>query len=236
MSKGETPAVANMKKHTFARRIKQIKRFVSEGRILDVGTASGFFLEVALAAGFEAYGVELSQYSGQLATDKFGEDRIHIGTLETAPFGSEMFDVIAMSDLIEHVAEPLETLRIATRLLRPGGVILIMTPNASSLSHFLMGRNWTHYKVEHLTYFSHEGMRRAAGLVGLKLPYIHPAVKTLTMRYIHTQFETYPHWFFTPVTRTVIKLLPVAADWPVPVIIGEFVAILQKPASAAQSR
>jgi hypothetical protein len=52
--------------------------FVQRGTILDVGTATGFFLETATAAGFDAYGIERSEYAARIAASKFGVERIHI--------------------------------------------------------------------------------------------------------------------------------------------------------------
>ena len=229
MERGEVTEVGKMKKRTFARRVRQIQRFIATGKILDVGTASGFFLEVAQQRGFEPYGVELSEYSGRLAADKFGPPHIHIGTLETAPFLPAMFDAVAMSDLLEHVADPVATLTQAARLLRPGGVILVMTPNRASLTHHLMGRNWSHFKIEHLFYFDRKSITHAAKKAGLDVAYFRPAVKTLTLRYLHTQLRTYPHWLLSPLARAAYTLGFFARDWPLPVVIGEFVAILRKP-------
>jgi hypothetical protein len=90
MASGENDSVAMIKKRTFAKRLRDLRKFVSKGRILDVGTASGFFLEVAQAEGFEPYGVELSTYAGGIAARKFGADHIHLGVLETAPFRKVM--------------------------------------------------------------------------------------------------------------------------------------------------
>jgi 2-polyprenyl-3-methyl-5-hydroxy-6-metoxy-1,4-benzoquinol methylase len=228
MAEGEVTQIGQMKRHTFARCLRQTKRYVPGGKILDVGTASGFFLEVAQAGGFEPFGVEVSEYSGNLAAEKFGRERIHIGTLESAPFAAGTFNAVAMSDLIEHVSSPVETLTSAARLLRPGGVLLVMTPNRASLTHALMGKNWTHYKLEHLFYFDHRSLSHAARKSGLEIVYFRPAVKTLTLRYVHSQFATYRHWLLTPLVNAAHRLTA-AQDWPLPVIIGEFVAVLRKP-------
>src|SRR6185312_12738538 len=67
MEGGENQQVALMKKRTFRRRIGELRRFVNEGALLDVGAASGFLLEVARDAGFEPWGVELSTYAADLA-------------------------------------------------------------------------------------------------------------------------------------------------------------------------
>jgi len=75
------------------------------------------------------------------------------GPITQATFGGideDFFDIITMIDFIEHVGAPMSILVKASRLLRPGGQLVILTPNADSLSRRLMGLRWLHYKVEHL--------------------------------------------------------------------------------------
>ena len=199
--------------------------------ILDVGTASGFFLEVARERGFDPFGVELSTYAANLAKTKFGDQRIWNGTLETAPFEKESFHAVTMCDLLEHVTDPLATLALAAAFLRPGGVILIMTPDTGSLTNRLMGHRWTHYKAEHLFYFNKDAMKQLAAKTGLDLLRFHAARKYLTLRYLHSQFQAYRHRILTPLTSSIHAVAFFARDWYIPLTIGEFVAVLRKPSS-----
>ena len=70
MSNGESDAVRAIKHDTFGRCIRTLKTYVSGGTLLDVGTATGFFLESAAAAGFDGYGIERSEYAGRIAACK----------------------------------------------------------------------------------------------------------------------------------------------------------------------
>jgi SAM-dependent methyltransferase len=152
MAEGENPAVEAMKKLTFAGHLRRVREHLGggdlRGDLLDIGTATGLLLEVAREQGFEPYGVEISDYAAGLASAKFGAGRIHNGTLQTAPFGDGRFCVITMTDLLEHVADPLDTLARVRRLLRPDGIVLITTPNTASVTRLAMGRKWTHYTGE----------------------------------------------------------------------------------------
>ena len=228
MAEGETQEVAAMKKSTFARRVREMKSFVAGGKVLDVGTASGFFLEVAAQSGYEPWGVELSEYSAKLAQQKFGVERIWNGTLETAPFARGSFAAVVMCDLLEHVSDPVATLRQAAEFLQPGGIVLVMTPHTGSLTNRLMGAKWTHYKTEHLCYFNRRSITEAAQRAGLEVADFRAASKTLTLRYVHTQMRTYPHWLLTPLVGAANAVGFFARDWALPVVIGEFVAILRK--------
>ena len=121
MESGETNEVSYMKKSTFHNMLLKILPYKKYGNILDIGTASGFLLEEAKKLGFEPYGVELSEYSSSIAKKKFGDDRIHNGTLETSSFDKNFFDVITMTDLLEHVQDPVSTLKISYELLNNTG-------------------------------------------------------------------------------------------------------------------
>jgi 2-polyprenyl-3-methyl-5-hydroxy-6-metoxy-1,4-benzoquinol methylase len=228
MAQGETQQVAAMKKSTFQRHLRRIARSITGGKILDVGTASGFFLEVAEKLGFEPWGVELSDYSAGLAQQKFGVDRIWNGTLETAPFQRGSFAAVAMSDLLEHVTDPVATLTTSREFLEPRGIVFVMTPNTGSLTNRLMGARWTHYKAEHLFYFNRRSIAEAARRAGLQLVDFRPAVKTLTLRYVQTQLLAYPHRVLTPLARAAFSTAFFARDWQIPIVIGEFTAILKK--------
>lgn len=228
MSDGEKRPVAEMKKLTFQLRMEEIISQRSAGKILDIGTASGFFLEVARDFGFDPYGIEVSKYAGGIAALKFGADHIHIGTLETAPFAPGMFDVITMSDLIEHVQDPVATLTQTYRLLKQDGWVMIVTPDTGSFSRRLMGARWTHYKLEHLFYFNHESMRIAAEKSGFQVVMAKPAVKAITLKYMRDQLQVYPHPVLTPLASVGASVLKPMIENPIRITIGEVLFFLRK--------
>jgi hypothetical protein len=103
-----------------------------------------------------------------------------------------------------------------------------MTPNAGSCFRRVMGAKWSHYKVEHLSYFSRQSMEKAARLANLEVIDFRRARKTLTLRYVRTQMKTYPHWLLTPLVSAAYYVGFFARDWSIPISVGEFVAILRK--------
>jgi 2-polyprenyl-3-methyl-5-hydroxy-6-metoxy-1,4-benzoquinol methylase len=197
-----------MKMATFELRWKLIRQYASAGKILDVGCATGYFLELAKNKNFQPFGVEFSEYSANIAQKKFGEKNIFCGTLEQAPFAPNSFDAIAMSDLIEHVRNPIVTLSKAASLLKDDGIIMIMTPNSQSVSHYFMGKRWTHYKLEHFFYFNKKSIRYIAKKVGLDLVHYEKSKKALTINYLHTQFGVYKHWLLSPLLNLFHRILP----------------------------
>ncbi len=130
--------------------LRALARFaVPPGRLVDVGCGAGFFLAAAQAAGWQVDGVELNNDLAKLAEERT-RCRVHRGTLEQVELPAGAFDVITLWDVIEHVREPLGVLREARRLLRPGGMLTLSTPNLHGLFPRLsgvIGRRsgyWTH--------------------------------------------------------------------------------------------
>ena len=224
----ENESVKRMKTDTFDLRLDLIADYKCAGNILDVGCATGYFLEAAARRGFQVYGVELSDYSCAIAKRNFGDDRVYQGVLENCPFPEYHFDVIAMSDLLEHVRDPIKTLRTARRLLKKDGIIMIMTPDMDSLSRKVMQGKWTHYKAEHFFYFNRRSMNYLADQSGFASEYFETAKKSMNLEYIYTQFKAYPHWLLSPVSGLLHRLLPRALlTRNFHITMGEMVVILK---------
>jgi SAM-dependent methyltransferase len=163
---------------TFKRRLAFVLRDgPRSGKALDVGCAAGFCMAALRELGFEAYGVEVSADIASHAIEHFGFDTVHLGPLQSAPFGEHTFDLITMWDVIEHVADPSALLRTARRLLRPGGLLVVETQNIDSAFARLLGRRWHHYKhAEHIYHFTPATLRRLLTAAGF-------TPRTLTPRY-----------------------------------------------------
>ena len=101
-------------------------------RLLDVGCATGVFLDLARTAGWDLRGVELSARHAGYARDTFALDVWH-GDFLAAPFAPASFDAITMWDFLEHVLDPRAVVAQARRLLAPGGLLLVFTIDSTSL-------------------------------------------------------------------------------------------------------
>jgi len=87
-------------------------------------------------------GIELSPGLCRIARGKVGEDAAHEGAVESAGFPPGSFDCVGAIDLVEHIPDPREPLRRFHEWLRPGGTLVLQTPNAGSLRRYLTGRRW----------------------------------------------------------------------------------------------
>jgi SAM-dependent methyltransferase len=102
-----------------------LARLVPDGRLLDVGSAAGFFLEAA-SRYYEVTGVEFSPFAADFARREFGH-RVLTGDVTEAGLEGEQFDVVTMWATIEHMADPLAAVRAVAGLTRPGGLFVLST-------------------------------------------------------------------------------------------------------------
>ncbi len=110
------------------------------GLLLDVGCGNGRFLKLASEMGWVVEGIDLDPIAVETArTLGFS---VRCGTIEVLNDASERYDVITLSHVIEHVYDPLGLLRDLCRLLKPGGVLWLETPNLNSLGHARFGPAW----------------------------------------------------------------------------------------------
>ncbi len=136
--------------------------------VLDVGCGDGRYLERLHRLGCHAWGVEPTGRT-PAAVRELGIT-VHDGTLEDAPFPPPRFDVISFVHVLEHLPDPVRTLRRAADLLAPDGRILMLTPNAGSLTFPCFREAW--YSLDaprHLHLFAPDTLRRACLRAGLRL-------------------------------------------------------------------
>ncbi|MEA2386022.1 MAG: hypothetical protein QOJ22_196 [Thermoleophilaceae bacterium] len=142
----------------FDRLLEHMERYVSPGRLLDVGSGPGFLLSVARGRGWSVRGVDLNRWAADHAREELGLD-VTCQPLAAAGFDDASFDAVTMMDLIEHVADPGALVAEAARITRPGGALVIHTPDAGSPVSRAMGRRWPEVRRagEHLVLLSLQG-------------------------------------------------------------------------------
>lgn len=131
-------------------RLRLLERHAGErGALLDVGCSTGWFLGAARDAGWRVTGIDVS--AGSIARAQARGFDARLATLDTQAFPDASFQALVLFDSIEHMPQPMNALRAAHRLLAPGGVIMLTTPNVEGalprLTYRLLGRTlgvWEH--------------------------------------------------------------------------------------------
>ncbi|MGY1811687.1 class I SAM-dependent methyltransferase [Blastococcus sp. SYSU D00820] len=123
------------------------------GRLLEIGSGYGLFLDAARSAGWTTSGVELSRTGARHAREALGLD-VFCGQLADAPLEGG-FDAVCAWDTVEHVPDPLAFWRTVRSLVADDGVVLFSTPYVDSLPARLLGtRWWTLKPTEHIWHFT----------------------------------------------------------------------------------
>lgn len=152
------------KRHAFRvkrgdRRLRRIELLAAPGRLLDVGCSLGYFVEAANARGWQASGVEISPYASKEAR-KLGLD-VATGILDEAAYPDGTFDCVTMWDVLEHVPDPTQHMLEVRRILAPGGIVVIGTPNLAHIAFRRKRERWRHLKPkEHIFYFQNRSISR----------------------------------------------------------------------------
>lgn len=175
----------------FASYLETLQNLIGhKGTLLDVGAASGFFVQLARSAGWDASGVEVSSYAVDHAQAR--GIPLTCGTLEQYVGEPGSVDVITMWDVFEHLPEPHRLLQKAHTLLRPGGFLALTSPDASSWYARLMGKRWHLYiPPEHIHHYTHASFASIVRQHGFQLVEYGVAKKQFTIPYI---FHTAQHW------------------------------------------
>jgi 2-polyprenyl-3-methyl-5-hydroxy-6-metoxy-1,4-benzoquinol methylase len=160
----------------WSRRIERLQMPTGRpGHLLDVGCGTGTFLQVARRRGWEVVGTELSHHGADTATkDGF---RVHTGEVWEAGLPPDMFDVVSCWHVIEHVTDPRRFLTECYRVMRPGGTLVLATPNLDDRifrAAYLLARGRRVRLFEpgerelHLFFFSASTLERLAREVGFE--------------------------------------------------------------------
>jgi 2-polyprenyl-3-methyl-5-hydroxy-6-metoxy-1,4-benzoquinol methylase len=142
----------------FSTILKRLRPFVPPGSLLlDIGAASGIFLNLARNAGYRVTGIEPSAALVVDAEKLYGL-KLFCGTVEQFAT-NEKFAVITLLDVLEHVTDPGALIAVLNGLLAPGGMLVIVTPDIGSLAARIMGGRWWHYRVAHINFFNRCSLR-----------------------------------------------------------------------------
>lgn len=133
------------------------------GRLLEIGCAAGHLLAGAIRHGWEVMGVEASpKFSNEV---KRRGIPVHAGALATMPAQSP-FDLVVMTDVLEHLADPVAELERCRRVLRSGGLLVIATCDIGSLAARYHRLDWRQIVIGHTFYWTKKSLRIALHRAG----------------------------------------------------------------------
>lgn len=161
---------------TNGRMLSQTLRWRRGGKLVDFGCGDGGFLSLA-AKHFDVTGIELSARGVELSRERVPTGKIFEGPVTEVAnreLLAEAFDVVTAFGYVEHEWYPLPGMRAAHRVLKPGGVMVMKTPNHASWNRHIRGEDWCGYYIPgHCNYFTPRTLSellRKAGLEPLPRP------------------------------------------------------------------
>ncbi len=177
---------------TFKRRLQWLEEHSGVGtgrRILDIGAYTGVFVEVAAQAGWDAYGLEPSHWAVLQAQQL--DRQVMQGLIQQHPFEAASFDAITMWDVIEHVPDPVEVLREAYQLLKPGAWIAVHTMDTHSRFAKLMGSRWPWLMEMHIVYFTRKTLKETIEAAGFEVHEVKAEGRYLQLQYLVSRLQSY---------------------------------------------
>lgn len=154
---------------TFRKRLRRMKR--ADPNIetcIEVGSGPGFFLHEAATCGLKCRGVEISEYASGWGRENLGV-LLDTGKVEDVDLPLHCFDAACMWDVIEHLPDPVATLKHLRNLLKPNGRIWLSTGDSGSLAARISGKRWHLYTIpEHLFFFDRKSIRETLKLAGFE--------------------------------------------------------------------
>jgi SAM-dependent methyltransferase len=156
------------------------RKLPERGRLLDVGCSYGAFMDTAKQRGWDVCGVDVSTQAAAYARDIRGLT-VTAGMVETVGFLDGSFDVVTLWDVIEHLDDPLKTMKDVHRVLRAGGIAVVFTINQRSLINKVGHLIWrlslgkvisplaALYDIHHNFFFDPETLSAVLGRAGLQV-------------------------------------------------------------------
>jgi SAM-dependent methyltransferase len=157
-------ASSKQRYRTAEKSLKQILKYKSSGKLLDVGCSTGIFLDVA-SHYFDVEGIELSHWAFDETAKRH---KVYDQPLESLGF-SERYDVITLWGVIEHFQNPAREIRSIASALKPTGLLVLYTGDVDALLPRLLGKKWWWYQGMHLYYFSKRTCSLVLNQCGLKV-------------------------------------------------------------------
>ncbi len=217
-------------KWEFGEAMRCLDGLAKEARLLEIGCGTGAFLDRCRDAGFnQVRGLELNQRARQACRDKGHDVRDEL--MEQMVASAESLDVVCAFQVLEHVPDPIGFLRAAAKLVRPGGKLILSTPNADS---FLGRYKWCLLDLppHHMSRWDEASYRKTAELLGLSVEAIkrEPLAKYHYRFYANSLVEHMPKGSLRrKVSKPIARLGFAAYPWKGSIPGHSMLTVLSKP-------
>lgn len=180
-----------------------MKNYVPNGRLLDIGCATGDFLSVARDFGYNVEGLELSKWSSEIVGRK--GIKVHRKLLKSLSQRlPKRYDIITMWGVIEHFQNPFDEMIYINKLLKPGGILGIWTGDANGIVSRILGRRWWYWQGQHIQYFTNNSLNLLGNTTGFE----HISTKIYPIAATYDQVEnSLKRYQFQKYLMPVIKLI-----------------------------
>lgn len=208
----------------------ELERIVEGRKLLDVGCATGFFLDAARTRGWDVRGLEASRYASEYAQRELGL-QVETASIVSPPAGLPRFDVITLWDTIEHLDRPDIALANIRQLLEPSGILVFSTGDYNSLLRQLTGKRWRLFAdPTHNFFFDEPTLRRMLERAGFE-------VLRVTRRGKRVSLSLILHQSGLPLSARVRTWL-LAKGWNPSVYVNlrDVVTIFARPNSVAMEK
>lgn len=151
-------------------KLDTIQKFVTKGRLLEIGPSYGAFSYLAKKAGFEVEAIEMDARCCAYLTEVIGIRAFNTNDINTSLEKLMPYNVITLWHVIEHLPNPWDTLDTISRKLLPGGVLVIAAPSPSALQFRIFGRYWVHVDApRHLQLIPRQVLLKYMKALGMNL-------------------------------------------------------------------
>ena len=147
--------------------VQLVKKHSCGANLLDVGCGEGFFLFYASRMGYAVKGIELSQDAAEYAKKEFDLD-VEAKLFEEARLQDNYFDVVTLWQVLEHVPQPLVILKEVHRILKPGGLVMVSTPDFGGVPANILRRRWWNIRRLHINQFTTGTLKSTLGNAGFR--------------------------------------------------------------------
>ena len=181
---------ASARARTFTYNLGKIEPLLPPGgRLLDIGSYTGTFLQIARDHGFEVLGVEPSVWAARYANESLGVPTVQ-GTVKDIPPDAGRFDIVCSWDVLEHLPDPMAELRRINALTELHGVFAFSTLNFDSWPPRVLGERWPWMMDMHLYYFNEKIVEDMLSRAGFELKHVGTYCHIITAEYLMGKFQS----------------------------------------------